>query len=143
MKGIRFSFGQKLPKFTKFFEKLGKSQNIPIIVDSEFKMWNLYFPNELLDKWVDGTNLWFKKRCIKCSRSNNLNIYLKFLGKTENSRDYVITRQDLLNYWGIEFATAIIDYKVLRWYWRTEETFSGLLGNEFFKRTMSCLKFFY
>ena len=52
-----------------------------------------------------------------------------------------INKQDIINFWCLEFATSLVKMKRYRWYWSTENTYNGLLGNNFFKRTMSYSKF--
>jgi hypothetical protein len=54
---------------------------------------------------------------------------------------FSITNQDMLNYLALEYATSLVDMKELRWYWKTKDTCSNLLGNDFFKNTMSMNKF--
>jgi hypothetical protein len=54
---------------------------------------------------------------------------------------FTIDSTDMLNYIVLEYATALVNMKRLRWYWSTKNTYNGLLGSEFFKQTMSLGKF--
>jgi hypothetical protein len=47
----------------------------------------------------------------------------------------------MLNYLGLEYASALLVAKHLCWYWRRKNTIGELLGNTFFKRVMSGEKF--
>ena len=121
-------FTEKLPfSSNEFFN--GSPKKIPNSVKSEFNMWNLYFPHSIIQNWVKETNKWLKDHNIKKRRGNS------------NSEIISIDPQDMINYWMLEFATAMVYMKKLRWYWRVNNTEEQLLGNNFFKNVMSVDKF--
>ena len=57
--------------------------------------------------------------------------------KYENSGFVQITPIEMLHYLGLDYATAMVKVKRLRWYWRVEKPLSSLIGNDYFKNTMS------
>lgn len=49
---------------------------------------------------------------------------------------------EMLSYLGLEYATALVKEKRLKWYWNSNGELVDLFGNTFFKTTMSANLFF-
>jgi hypothetical protein len=119
---------------------------------TESDIWQLFFPPDLISTWTEKTNEWFRLHNIRTSRGKILLLmFLDFIkGKSPLAASHqrwlsasflIITTQDMLNYLALEYATAFVAMKNLRWYWKTKNNCDGLLGNSFFKNTMSVNKF--
>ena len=65
-----FTWDARLQGTVNLSNQPGHPINIPINVQTESDLWHLYFPDSLLNTWVELTNCWFIDNKITRTRSN-------------------------------------------------------------------------
>jgi hypothetical protein len=90
-------------------------------------MWNLYHTNELCDHITEETNNWLKTHNITSARGK----------KRAKSSIIEISKQDVLNWYTLEIAFGLVNFKRTNWAWKRTSTIDHLFGNDFFINTMS------